>query len=80
MAPGAGARTRAGLCEETNPIRRPWEPPVRAGLFQAQAAEARWSRMVAGIHYQSHIDAGATLGHNVARLAISWAKNDGSGN
>lgn len=52
--------------------------PTRAALFRGQGAEAGWSRRVAGIHYQSDIDAGAILGTKVAQLVIDWAKADGS--
>jgi membrane-associated phospholipid phosphatase len=52
--------------------------PSRASNFLAQAAEAGQSRRVAGIHYQSDIDAGNALGRKVAQLAIERARNDGS--
>jgi hypothetical protein len=52
--------------------------PTRAITFHNIGIESGWSRMVAGIHYQSDIDAGSTLGHNVAQLVINWANNDGS--
>ena len=52
--------------------------PTRAGTFRAIGIESGWSRMVAGIHYPSDIDAGSTLGHSVAQTVINWAKNDGS--
>jgi membrane-associated phospholipid phosphatase len=52
--------------------------PARVSTFTAMAAEAGWSRMVAGIHYQSDIDAGNTLGHSVAQAVIDWANKDGS--
>jgi hypothetical protein len=52
--------------------------PTRAAYYRAIGIESGWSRMVAGIHYQSDIDSGSALGHNVARLVISWANNDGS--
>ncbi len=52
--------------------------PTRADLFRSQALDAGHSRRVAGIHYQSDIDAGNTLGHNVAKAVIDWASQDGS--
>ena len=52
--------------------------PKRAAYYRAIGIESGWSRMVAGIHYQSDIDSGDALGHNVAQLVISWANNDGS--
>jgi len=52
--------------------------PTRAEQFQGIAVEAGWSRMVAGIHFQSDVDSGNALGHNVAQLVIDWANNDGS--
>ena len=52
--------------------------PKRAAYYRAIGVESGWSRMVAGIHYQSDIDSGDALGHNVAQLVISWANNDGS--
>jgi membrane-associated phospholipid phosphatase len=52
--------------------------PTRALPFGELAIEAGWSRMVAGIHYQSDIDSGNMLGHKVAQAVIRWANNDGS--
>jgi membrane-associated phospholipid phosphatase len=52
--------------------------PTRGPVFSSMAVEAGWSRMVAGIHYQSDIDAGSALGHNVAGVVIEWARRDGS--
>ncbi len=52
--------------------------PTRAATFQSLASEAGRSRMVAGIHYPSDIDAGNALGHKVAQVVLDWANNDGS--
>jgi membrane-associated phospholipid phosphatase len=52
--------------------------PTRAELYRSQALEAGRSRIVAGIHYQSDIDAGIVLGKNVARSVIERAQDDGS--
>ena len=52
--------------------------PTRALPFGELAIEAGWSRMVAGIHYQSDIDSGNMLGHKVAQAVIRWANTDGS--
>lgn len=52
--------------------------PTRAFTYHQIGIESGWSRLVAGIHYQSDIDAGSALGHSVAQLVIAWANNDGS--
>ena len=52
--------------------------PSREASFRSQGIEAGWSRMVAGIHYPSDIDAGSALGHKVAQAVIDWASSDGS--
>ncbi|MCA1814063.1 MAG: hypothetical protein LC624_08950, partial [Halobacteriales archaeon] len=51
------------------------EPP--SGL-QAQLDEAMHSRLVAGVNYQSDLDAGAAIGHAVAQAVIAARANDGS--
>lgn len=52
--------------------------PTRAELFRRQGFEAGKSRRIAGVHYQSDIDAGIVLGRKVAQLVIDWAEKDGS--
>jgi membrane-associated phospholipid phosphatase len=52
--------------------------PTRSATFRSMAGEAGRSRMVAGIHFQSDIDAGNTLGHKIAQAVIDWANQDGS--
>jgi hypothetical protein len=52
--------------------------PTRADTYHAIGVESGWSRMVAGIHYQSDIDSGSALGHKVAQTVIDWANSDGS--
>ncbi len=52
--------------------------PTRSGLFNRLGAEAGNSRVWAGIHYSSDVDAGNTIGHKVAQLFIDWANRDGS--
>lgn len=52
--------------------------PTRAATFNAIGLESGWSRMVAGIHYQSDLDSGYALGHKVAQAVIDWANKDGS--
>ena len=52
--------------------------PTRAFTFRSMATEAGWSRMVAGIHFQSDVDAGDALGLKVAQAVVDWANQDGS--
>lgn len=44
----------------------------------AAAADAGNSRIWAGIHFRSDVDAGAEIGHEVAQLVINRANRDGS--
>lgn len=53
--------------------------PDEAKFIQDKADEAGMSRMWAGIHYRSDIEAGLKLGRQVADLVIEWAKADGAG-
>jgi hypothetical protein len=52
--------------------------PRDADYFTAQAQEAGLSRIWAGIHFRSDIEAGLEIGRAVARKVIERAKNDGS--
>jgi membrane-associated phospholipid phosphatase len=52
--------------------------PTRADVFRGEAIAAGASRRVAGIHFQSDLDAGNILGKQVAQLVIDWAGKDGS--
>lgn len=52
--------------------------PEEAAKLDAQAAESAASRVAAGVHYPSDVEAGLRLGRDVAARAIAWAKKDGS--
>src|SRR5262245_54968381 len=52
--------------------------PRDAAYFTAQAQEAGTSRIWAGIHFRSDIEAGLGIGRAVGQRVIEWAKNDGS--
>ena len=52
--------------------------PRDADYFTAQAQEAGSSRLWAGIHFRSDIEAGLEIGRAVAQKVIERAKNDGS--
>src|SRR5262245_35597915 len=52
--------------------------PRDADYFTAQAQEAGTSRLWAGIHFRSDIEAGLGVGRAVAQKVIEVAKNDGS--
>src|SRR5262249_55641249 len=52
--------------------------PRDADFFTAQAQEAGLSRLWAGIHFRSDIEAGLAIGRAVGEKVIEWAKNDGS--
>lgn len=71
--PAAHAANSASIAEMMA-----WLFPTRAGTYLRQAREAGQSRRVAGIHYQSDLDAGYTLGRQVAQSVIAWAAKDGS--
>ena len=52
--------------------------PTAGAHVQALATEAGESRIWAGIHFRSDIDAGMALGEDVAEAVIAHAQNDGS--
>jgi membrane-associated phospholipid phosphatase len=52
--------------------------PADAEWVRGMATEASESRIWAGIHFRSDIDAGVMLGHNVAGALLERAANDGS--
>jgi hypothetical protein len=41
------------------------------------ADDESWSRLWAGIHYRSDIEAGRALGRKVGGAVLEWAKQDG---
>jgi hypothetical protein len=54
--------------------------PERKDAYDAMAAEASLSRMLAGIHYRADCEEGLKLGQRVAAFAITRAQTDGAGN
>ena len=52
--------------------------PRNAAFITAKAEEMAWSRLWAGIHYRSDIEAGLALGRSVAQVVIERAKSDGA--
>ena len=50
--------------------------PQDAGYFRERAEEGAMSRLWAGIHFRSDIDAGMTLGRSVGQLVVTRAKED----
>lgn len=52
--------------------------PDRADVFAAAAEEAANSRLLAGVHYPSDVEAGLELGRAVAEQVIAKAMTDGS--
>ena len=52
--------------------------PDASEAFQAVAHDAGESRIWAGIHFRSDVEAGNTLAHDVAQKVIEHAQNDGS--
>jgi membrane-associated phospholipid phosphatase len=52
--------------------------PADATEFHAAASEAANSRLWAGIHFRSDLNAGSALGRAVAQRVIALAKTDGS--
>jgi len=52
--------------------------PRDADYFSAQAQEAGLSRLWAGIHFRSDIEAGLAVGSAVAQKVIAHARSDGS--
>ena len=53
----------------------PREPAAR---LERQAMRVSRSRVTAGVNYPSDVDAGLTLGHDVAEQVIDVARNDGA--
>jgi membrane-associated phospholipid phosphatase len=52
--------------------------PARAEFFRKLADEAGLSRLIAGVNYASDVEAGMTLGAQVAALVIARGKSDGT--
>ena len=52
--------------------------PSRAAYFAQQAEAAAQSRLVAGVHYRSDVEAGLALGRAVGALVVERGKHDGS--
>jgi hypothetical protein len=52
--------------------------PADADLFSARAQAAEMSRMWAGLHTRTDIDAGVAIGRGVARLVLDRAQSDGA--
>jgi membrane-associated phospholipid phosphatase len=52
--------------------------PEDAEMFRTLSEEAAWSRVLAGVQYESDVVAGLELGRKVAEQVIQWAKADGS--
>jgi membrane-associated phospholipid phosphatase len=50
--------------------------PQDAGYFRERAEDGAMSRLWAGIHFRSDIDAGLTLGRSVGQLVVTRAKED----
>lgn len=53
--------------------------PDDAHYFRSRAAELGESRIAAGIHFRSAVDAGAELGRQVAARAVAWDQQDALG-
>lgn len=52
--------------------------PEMADDFEAKAEVAALSRVQAGVHYPSDVDAGLELGRQVGEAVVAWAEADGS--
>ncbi|MDQ3397037.1 MAG: phosphatase PAP2 family protein [Deinococcota bacterium] len=52
--------------------------PRDAHYFRSRAVELGESRIWAGIHFRSAVEAGAELGRKVAAKVVAWAEQDGS--
>jgi membrane-associated phospholipid phosphatase len=50
--------------------------PREAQFIWSKAEESGWSRLWAGIHFRSDIEAGLEIGRKVGELAIERARND----
>jgi acid phosphatase (class A) len=48
--------------------------PDKSTAFQARAAETRWARLLAGVHYPSDVEAGRILGEALARELLKSPK------
>jgi membrane-associated phospholipid phosphatase len=53
--------------------------PGSAAAVEALAREASESRVWAGIHFRSDVDAGRALGHAVGRRVLEHARIDADG-
>jgi membrane-associated phospholipid phosphatase len=51
--------------------------PREATVFEALASEASESRLWAGIHFRSDLDAGRALGRAVGQRVIDWSRGRG---
>ena len=51
--------------------------PREAQLMWQKAEESGWSRLWAGIHFRSDIEAGLEIGRKVGQLVIEWTQKDG---
>lgn len=54
--------------------------PRDAAFFKERAEEGAWSRLWAGIHFRSDIEAGLMLGRSVGRLTVERGTDDGTRN
>ena len=52
--------------------------PRDADYFKQRAEEGAWSRLWAGIHFRSDIEAGLALGRSVGRLTVERAADSGT--
>ena len=52
--------------------------PDQASSFQAMAQEAAMSRLYAGIHFRSDIEAGLAHGKRIGDYTVNFAKSDGA--
>lgn len=52
--------------------------PRDASFFRTIADDESWSRMWAGIHFRSDIEAGRQLGRNVGNRVVAHARQDGA--
>ena len=52
--------------------------PRDAAYFEGLAEESSWSRLWAGIHFRSDIEAGRALGRSVGRAVVERARQDGA--
>lgn len=52
--------------------------PDLADFFMTKAEEAAQSRLQAGVHYPSDVEAGLALGKSIGDRVVAWAQSDGS--